>query len=89
MAVNLKFATWNATGIMSGASYVNNLIKHKHIDTLGLSEHWLSNSNMHFLDSISSKYKYFGIPDRDLSIPSNRKVGKGGVAIMWQPYLSP
>ena len=64
MAVNLKFATWNATGIMSGASYVNNLLKHKHIDILGLSEHWLSNSNMHFLDSInrtfSKKDHFFG-----------------------------
>ena len=37
---------------------------------------------------ISSEYKYFGIPDKDLCIPSNRKVGKGGVAIMWRSELS-
>ena len=88
MAVNLKLATWNATGIMSGASYVNKLLSQRHIDILGLSEHWLSDCNMHFLGSINCDYIAFGVSDRDLRIPSSRRVGKGGVALMWHKSIS-
>ena len=73
---------------MSGASSVSNLLKLRNIDILGWAEHWLSNTNVHFLDSISSKYTSFGVSDRDLCLPSNRKVGKGGVAIMLRSALS-
>ena len=74
MTVNLKLTTWNAKGIMSGASYVSNLLKNRNIDIFGLSEHWLSNTNIHFLDGINS----FGVSDRDLYLLSNRMFGKGG-----------
>ena len=79
---------WNATGIMSGASYVNKLLSQRHIDILGLSEHWLSDCNMHFLGSINCDYIAFGVSDRDLRIPSSRRIGKGGVALMWHQSIS-
>ena len=88
MAEQLCIASWNATGIMSSASYISSLLDKKHIHILGLSEHWLFNHNLHFLDSINSKYVGFGIADNDLLLNSNRRVGKGGVAILWRSSLS-
>ena len=88
MALELSFATWNAIGIMSSASYISSFLEQKHLHILGISEHWLFNSNLHFLDSISSEYVGFCTTDSDLVWPSNRKVGKGGVAVLWHMSLS-
>ena len=74
MAEQLCIASWNATGIMSSASYINSLFDKRHIHILGLSEHWLFNHNLHFLDSINSNYVGFGIADNDLLLNSNRQV---------------
>ena len=41
----LSIAIWNATGIMSGASYAGDLLKRKKIHFLGISEHWLYRQN--------------------------------------------
>ena len=83
----LNIATWNATGIMSSASYVSDLIMKENVHILGLSEHWLYQHNLHFLQAINSNYNCFGICDHDLDIPNNRKVGKGGLAILWHRSL--
>ena len=83
----LNMATWNATGIMSSASYASDLLMNENIHILGLSEHWLYRHNLHFLQAINSNYNCFGICDHDLDNPSNRKVGKGGVAILWHRSL--
>ncbi len=49
--------------------------------------------NVHFFDSISSNDRYIAVCDSDLSMPSRRKVGKGGVGILWHimydKYISP
>ena len=42
---------------------------------------------LHFLQAINSNYTCFGICDHDLDNPSNRKVSKGGVAILWHRSL--
>ena len=88
MAEQLCIASWNATGIMSSTSYISSLLDKKHIHILGISEHWLFNHNLHFLDSINSNYVGFNIADNDLLLNSNRGVGKGGVAILWRSSLS-
>ena len=75
----LNIATWNATGVMSSASYVSDLLMKENVYILGLSEHyWLYQHNLHFLQAINSSYNCFGICDHDLDIPSNRKVGRRG-----------
>ena len=43
--------------------------------------------NLHFLQSINCSYNSFGVCDNDLLMPSNRRVGKGGVAILWHKSL--
>jgi len=36
------------------------------------------------LHSVFSNYKHFTICDHDLSLPSKRRVGKGGVTLLWR-----
>ena len=73
----LNFATWNATGIMSGAFYVNNRLDQNQLHVLGISEHWLNNSKINFLNSIHGDYLAYGVVSNDLIMPSRRKTGKG------------
>lgn len=73
--LDLKLLSWNALGIMSNASYLGSILHKEHIDICGLYEHWLYNRNLHFLQSVSSRYKYLAEADRDLDKLSRRKVG--------------
>ena len=78
----VNIASWNATGIMSSASYANDFLKREVFIFLGCHQH-----NLHFLQAIHSNYNCFGVSDNDLKTPSNRKVGKGGVALLWHRSL--
>ena len=49
---NLIIATWNATGVMSSASYAGKLLTSERIHIFGISEHWLNSSNLHFLQRL-------------------------------------
>ena len=80
----LKLATWNVSGIISSAQYLQKLLHEKYIFICGISEHWLYENNAHFLNSVFSDYNHLTICDEDLSLPSNRTVGKGGVALLWR-----
>lgn len=80
---SLNIMTWNATGIMSSSSYLASVLSTETIDFCGISEHWLYQNNTHFLDKIDNNYTSLAVSDSDLYIPSGRKVGKGGVAILW------
>jgi hypothetical protein len=68
------------------------LRKHK-IDICGISEHWLYQHNLDFLNSFDSQYRSFSRSDKSLLLPSSRRVGKGGVSILWHikydKYISP
>ena len=83
----LNIATWNATGIMSSASYLSELLDNNDIDVCGIAEHWLFNHDMHFLDCINNKFICHSIADPDLLLPSNRRVGKGGICILFNKRL--
>ena len=60
--------TWNATGMLSSCSYIVDILTYKNIDILGISEHWLRETDLHFLDQLHSNYYYksFSVCDRDL-----------------------
>ena len=81
--VNLNIMCWNATGIMSSASYLCNSLNDKHIDICGISEHWLYEKNLNFLEQIDTNYKSHAVSDAALRLPGRRRVGKGGVALLW------
>jgi len=87
MPVMLKLMTWNVTGIMSSSSYLCNCLTNNNIDICGIGEHWLFPHNLYFLDSLFTDYRVHAVCDNDLSMPSNRRVGKGGVALLWHSRL--
>ena len=79
----LNICTWNATGIMSSATYLSNSLKYRNVDICGISEHWLYEKDLHFLNQIDNYYNSYAVSDNDLKLPGRRRVGKGGVAILW------
>lgn len=79
-----KLLTWNASGIMSSGSYLGSVLKRLDIDICGVCEQWLYKKDLHFLESVNSSYSYSAVSDFDLERPSRRKVGKGGVALVWK-----
>ncbi len=88
-----KVMTWNATGIMSSSSYLCDVLNHQSVDVCGISEHWLYEYNMHFMNHINSNYVTHAKADADLKTTGTRRVGKGGVALMWKrlidQYITP
>lgn len=87
LSTDINIMSWNATGIMSSASYLCNSLKVKQIDICGISEHWLYEKDLVFLDQIDSNYKSHAVSDFDLMSPGRIRVGKGGVAILWHRKL--
>lgn len=79
----LTFMSWNVTGIMTSASYLTDCLSKYSIDFCGLAEHWLYEHNLHFLDRIHTSYSSHAVSDSNLYQGDTRKVGKGGVAILW------
>lgn len=79
----LNFLCWNATGIMSSASYLSDILNKKAIDICGISEHWLYQKDLNFLNEIDNNYHSHAVSDSVLMLPGRRRVGKGGVAILW------
>ena len=80
---HLRILTWNATGIMSSSSYLCQALYKKNIDICGIAEHWLYEKDLHFLNQIHSNYHCHAVSDFSLCFPGRRRVGKGGVAILW------
>ena len=80
---NLNVISWNATGIMSSSPYLCNTLNLKSIDICGISEHWLYEKDLNFLNEIDNNYISYAVSDNDLKYPGKRRVGKGGVAILW------
>ena len=82
-SINFLEREIKVTGVMASASYLCDVITQGEIDICGISEHWLSPNNLYFLDTISNDYNYHAVCDNDLYSCKTRKVGKGGVAILW------
>jgi len=65
--MNLNIMTWNATGLISSASYLCHALKDNAVDICGISEHFLFPNNVHFLDILISDYCYHVSCDKDLT----------------------
>ena len=85
--MDLNILTWNATGIMSISSYLSDCLSYKSIDICGISEHWLYEKDLIFLDQINSNYVCHAVSDFNLEFLEHRRVGKGGVAFLWHKRL--
>ena len=68
----LNICSWNATRPMSSALYLCNLL----------------DQELRFLSSIHSNCYGMGVCDSDLNVYTNRTVGEGGVAIIWNNKLN-
>ena len=79
----LNILSWNATGIMSSSTHLTNILAQRNIEICGISEHWLYEKDLMFFDKLDSNYKSHAVADTSLNFPGRRKVGKGGVAILW------
>lgn len=73
---------------MSSAPYASDMLETKSLHFLGISEHWLHPHDLHFLETINKHYTGFAVCDIDLRSVSRRKVGKGGVALLWHKALN-
>ena len=69
------------------------MLRTRSIDFCGISEHWLYKSSIHFVNSLNTEYRCHVICDSSLDLPSRRRVGKGGVGLMWKSkydkYVTP
>ena len=66
---------------MSSASYASTLLKRRDIQVFGIL-------SIGFIHSINSDYTEFAVCGYDLHTPTGRKLGKGGVDLMWQRALT-
>ena len=73
---------------MSSVSYGSEFLEKFGMDICSIREHWLFSYNLHFLGSIQNKYDFHAMADADLDMVSNRKVGKGGLCLLWKKSLS-
>ena len=80
---SLNLMSWNASGIFSSGSYLCDTLQNKKVDICEISEHWLRETDLHFLDDLNSSYKCHSVCDRDLVAPCRSTVRKGGVALLW------
>ena len=67
-----ELRVWDAKnfGLVSPGTHRNKFVKK-------------SLKDLHFLDKINNNYISYGTADKDLLLPVYRKVGKGGVALLW------
>ena len=87
-SMNLNISTWNVTGLMSSSSYLCELLSSRSVDIVGISDHWLNHTNVHFLNCIDSMYCSVVSCSKNGDYNLSSTTSKGGVAIMWNKRLS-
>ena len=85
----LSIGCYNIKGAMRNVMYLDKLLNEYKLDICVISEHWLFEESLGFLDSVSSNYLSYGISDCTLNPLDPYRRGKGGVAIMWKDNLTP
>ena len=81
----LNFTCWNCSGIFGNYSYARKLLQNT--DILALSEHWLYNDELDFLDSLDNKFSYYASSSSLNDELRRWKRGQGGVGLLWRKDL--
>ena len=81
----LKITCWNCSGIYSNFIYARNLLKKT--DLLALSEHWLYNNELNFLDGLDDQFCYYASSSKLNDNIRRWRRGQGGVALLWRKDL--
>ena len=86
---SVSLGSYNVKGIIRNVLYLDSLLEKMDIDIMVISEHWLFNDNLCFLDAIHSKYTSHAASDCSLNPLDPYRRGKGGIGIMWKCCHSP
>jgi exonuclease III len=83
--IKLRIACWNCSGIYGNYFYARDLLKNT--DILALSEHWLYNDDLSFLDGLDDQFCYYASSSRLNDNTRRWKRGQGGVGLLWRKNL--
>lgn len=83
--IKLRIACWNCSGIYGNYFYARDLLKNT--DILALSEHWLYNDELSFLDGLDDQFCYYASSSRLNDNTRRWKRGQGGVGLLWRKNL--
>lgn len=85
---NINFLCWNVDGIMSSTPYLTHCLSNFDVHICGISEHWLREYNLNFLQTIDSNYTVIAKPVPDYNPFLYRNTVRGGVALMVHKSIS-
>lgn len=81
----LNVTCWNCSGIYGNYVYARNLLKST--DILAISEHWLYNDDLSFLDGLDENFCYYASSSYLNDDLRRWKRGQGGVGLLWRKEL--
>lgn len=87
ISTNLTVACFNVRGIMPSTCYLSDLLQKHDIDICAISEHWLFEDNLDYMNSICKDYTSVGKCDNSADPYSIPRRGKGGVAFIYKEHL--
>ena len=85
----IRIGCFNTKGVIRNVLYLDSLLETNNMDICAISEHWLFEDNLGFLDSINVKYVSYGVHDSNLNPLDPYRRGKGGVAFLWKKCYTP
>ena len=85
-----KIVSYNLHGLNSGRSFLTELCCDNNVAVIAVQEHWLSNSNLHLLNSIHSDFISIGISAMTNRLSKEIYQGRpyGGVAFLLRRHLA-
>ena len=87
MTGSITLCQWNVHGVMFSTPYLSKLLNTYKRQICAISEHWLYNDNVNFLNTIDKDFLSVAVCDSSLDEYSSYRRGKGGVALMWHQSL--
>lgn len=76
---------WNCSGACSSFVYLKRLLQTT--DVLALSEHWLYDDSLSFLDTLDFNFECFAKSSNLNDLNTRWRRGQGGVAILWRKIV--
>ena len=84
---SITLCQWNVRGVMFSTPYLSKLLNTYKVQICAISEHWLYNDNVNFLNTIDKDFISVAVCDSSLDEYSSYRRGKGGVALIWHQSL--
>ena len=81
----VNFGCWNCAGVYGNFIYIKALLRT--LDVLALSEHWLYEDELIFLNSLDDSFDVISCSSSENNILERWKRGQGGVALFFRKTL--